>query len=115
VQTTVPVMLNHVHEGKLSLERFVELMTLGPIKVFGLQKKGKIQLGYDADLTIVDLKVERTIENKWIASRSGWTPFDGMKVHGWPKMTFVRGHLVMRDDQLIGRPLGNACEFQTSS
>lgn len=113
VQTTVPLMLNHVHEGRLSLERFVELMTLGPCRVFNVLNKGRIAPGFDADFTIVDLKAERTIENKWIAGRSGWTPFDGMKVRGWPKMTIVRGHLVMQDDQLLESPRGESVSFAT--
>ncbi len=111
VQTTVPLMLNHVHEGRLSLERFVELMTEGPIRVFGLKNKGRIKVGYDADFTIVDLNATRTIENKWIASRSAWTPFDGMKVRGWPKMTIIRGQIVMREDQLLGTPIGLPVSF----
>lgn len=112
VQTTVPLMLNHVHEGRLPLERFVELMTEGPRRVFGVKNKGRIEVGADADFTIVDLKAERTIENKWVASRSGWTPFDGMKVRGWPKMTIIRGQVIMRDDQLLGSPRGTPVSFE---
>lgn len=111
VQTTVPVMLNHVNAGRLSLERFVELMTSGPRRVFGIKNKGRMQVGADADFTVVDLKAQRTIENKWIASRSGWTPFDGMKVTGWPIATIVRGQVVMQDDQLIGSPIGEKVLF----
>jgi dihydroorotase len=111
VQTTVPVMLNHVNQGRLSLERFVELMTTGPRRVFGVKNKGLMKIGADADFTVVDLKAERTIENKWIASRSAWTPFDGMKVRGWPVATIVRGHVVMQDDQLLGTPLGEKVLF----
>lgn len=113
VQTTVPLMLNHVHEGRLPLERFVELMTEGPRRVFGVKNKGRIEVGGDADFTIVDLKAERVITNDWIASRSKWSPFDGMKVTGWPKMTIIRGRIVMRDDELLETPRGAPVSFES--
>jgi dihydroorotase len=111
VQTLVPIMLNHVNEGRLSLERFVDLTAHGPQRVFGLQTKGRIAVGFDADFTIVDLKARRSIENKWIASRCGWTPFDGMTVTGFPMATIVRGHTVVWDGQLTGVPLGKSLRF----
>ncbi len=111
VQTLVPVMLDHVAAGRLSLQRFVDLTSAGPARVFGIAGKGRIAAGYDADLTIVDLAAQRRITNMWIASRCGWTPFDGMKVMGWPIMTVVRGRVVMRDDQLLGDPAGSPVRF----
>lgn len=101
VQTLVPIMLNHIHNQKLSLERFVNLMCEGPRKVFGIKNKGRLQVGADADLTIVDLKKEMRIENSWIQSKSQWTPFDGMKVTGWPIHTICNGVFVVRDGSLI--------------
>jgi dihydroorotase len=112
VQTLVPIMLNHVAEGRLTLQRFVELTSAGAARIFGTAGKGRIALGYDADLTIVDLKARRTINNGCIASKAGWTAFDGMDVVGWPKATIVRGHVVMRDDQLLDRPVGHPVKFQ---
>jgi dihydroorotase len=106
VQTLVPIMLNHINNGKLSLERFVELVCENPRRVFGCQSKGRIAIGLDADFTLVDLSAQRTIENKWIASRSGWTPFDGMKVKGWPIATVIGGRLVMQDNHILGTPQG---------
>lgn len=111
VQTLVPIMLDHVAAGRLSLERFVDLTSAGPQRVFNIAGKGRIALGYDADLTIVDLAHKRRIENKWIASRAGWTPFDGMTVTGWPRATIVRGRIVMRDDELQGPPSGAPIRF----
>ncbi|MES2855739.1 MAG: dihydroorotase [Bdellovibrionota bacterium] len=113
VQTMLPLMLNHVNAGKLSLERLVELLCRNNARLYGAIGKGEIKTGYDADFTIVDLAHERVIENKWIASKAGWTPYDGMKVKGWPVATIVRGSIVMRDDQLIGRPIGRPIEFRT--
>jgi len=112
VQTTVPVMLNHVAEGRLTLQRLVDLMSAGPARIFGMAGKGRVALGYDGDFTVVDLKAKRTITNAWIASRSGWTAFDGMDVTGWPKATIIRGHIVMRDDELVARQIGAPVRFQ---
>lgn len=111
VQTLVPVMLDHVHHGRLTLERFVDLVSEGPLRVHGILAKGRIARGYDADLTVVDLKAKRTITNAQQKSRSSWTPFDGMDVTGWPIMTIIRGHVVMRDDALVGLPCGQAIRF----
>ena len=108
----LPLMLNHVAEGRLSLQRMVELLSTGAQRIFGVANKGRIALGYDGDLTIVDLKARREITNKWIASKSGWTAFDGMTVTGWPKATIVGGHVVMRDDEVQGTPKGAMVHFQ---
>ncbi|HEY6335496.1 MAG TPA: dihydroorotase [Alphaproteobacteria bacterium] len=106
VQTLVPILLDHVNAGRLTLERLVDLTSAGAARIYGIAGKGRIALGYDADFTIVDLKAKRTIENRWIASRCGWTPFDGMQVTGWPKLTVIRGQVVMRDDEIVGTPRG---------
>ena len=111
VQTLVPAMLDHVHAGRLSLSRLVDLMCAGPARVYGVVGKGRLAAGYDADFTIVDLRRQRRIEESWIASPCGWTPFAGMTVTGWPVMTVVRGMLVMRDDEVIGEPRGKLVRF----
>jgi len=100
VQTLVPVMLDHVNSGRLSLARFVDLTSAGPQRIFGIAGKGRIALGYDADLTIVDLRCERVIENDWVGSKAGWTPFAGRKVKGWPVGTVVRGKIAMWEAEL---------------
>jgi dihydroorotase len=110
VQTLVPVMLDHVNAGRLSLARFVDLTSAGPQRVFGIAGKGRLAVGYDADLTVVDLKAARTIEDAWIGSKSGWTPFAGRKVKGWPVGTLVRGHLAMWEGEL-GKPLAEPIRF----
>ncbi len=106
VQTLVPIMLDHVNAGRLSLERFVDLSSAGPARLFGIARKGRIALGYDADFTIVDLKRKHTITNDWIASKCGWTPYDGVAVTGWPVGTIVRGHQVMWEGELTGPSTG---------
>ena len=111
VQTLVPIMLDHVAAGRLSLARLVDLMATGPARVYGLAGKGRIAAGYDADFTLVDLKTRRRIEESWIVSPCGWTPFAGTDVVGWPIATIVRGHLVMHDDTVLGAPIGNLARF----
>jgi dihydroorotase len=111
VQTLVPIMLTHVAAGRMTLERFVEMTSYGPQRVFGISGKGRIARGYDADFTIVDLKAQRTITNEWSASRCGWTPFDGFEATGWPMATFVRGQMVMSDGELTSPGLGKPVRF----
>jgi len=111
VQTLLPVMLDHVHSGRLTLQRLADLTSAGPARVFGIEGKGRIALGYDADLTLVDLGARRTITDNWIASRSGWTPYNGMTVTGWPVHTVIGGQVVVRDEQLVGTPQGKVIRF----
>ena len=111
VQTLVTVMLDHVNAGRLTLERFVDLSSAGPARVFGIGSKGRIARGYDADFTVVDLKAKRKIENSWIASKCGWTPFDGMTTTGWPVVTIIRGQIVMRGGILIAGGRGAPIRF----
>jgi len=111
VQTLVPVMLTHVADGKLSLERFVDLTSHGAHRIFNLADKGRLAVGYDADLTLVDLKARRTISHDAMASRVGWTPFDGFEAKGWPMATIVRGRVVMRDDEVVAPHLGEPVRF----
>jgi len=112
VQTLVPLLLDHVHAGRLTLERLVDLTAHGPQRIYGIAGKGRLAVGYDADLTLVDLGAKRTIENAWIRSRCGWTPFDGQDVTGWPLATVIRGGVVMREDELLGEPSGTPVRFQ---
>ena len=111
VQTLVPIMLNHVNNNKLSLSKLVSLWSYGPERVHKIHGKGRIQEGYDADFTIVDMNKEMIIKNSQQKSRSQWSPYDGMKVKGWPTHTIIRGNCVMRDDEIIGEPLGEKVMF----
>ena len=112
VQTLVPIMLDHINAGRLTLERFVDMTAYGPQRIHGIAGKGRIAHGYDADFTIVDLKKTQTITHAQQKSKAGWTPFDGKQVTGWPIMTIIGGHLVMKDDELIGKPVGQAIKFR---
>jgi len=111
VQTLVPMMLTHVAEGRLSLERFVDLTSHGAARVFGMALKGRMAVGYDADLTVVDLKARRVFKNEDQANKAGWTPFAGMEAKGWPVATIIRGRIVMRDDEVIAEGTGAPVRF----
>ena len=111
VQTLVPVMLNHVSNKKLSIERLVDLWSHGPHRIHKIHNKGQITKGYDADITLVDLNKKMTITNAQQKSRTGWTPYDGLNVTGWPVMTMIRGNVVMREDELL-QPIGQQVKFK---
>ena len=111
VQTLVPMMLDHVNAGRLTLERFVDMTSAGPMRLFGIAGKGRIAAGYDADFTIVDLKRQAKISDQWIRSKCGWTPYDGVSVTGWPVGTIIRGHRVMWDGDLVAPARGEAVRF----
>ena len=111
VQTLVPLMLDQVNAGTLSLERFVDLSSHGPARIFNIARKGRIAVGYDADLTIVDMKRRETITNDWVKSRAGWTPYDGVTVTGWPVGTIVRGNTVMWQGELVTPSQGQPIRF----
>lgn len=111
VQTLVPIMLDHVNAGRLTLERFVDLASHGPNRIFGMARKGRIAAGYDADFTVVDMKRKETITNAQAGSKAGWTPYDGKQVTGWPVGTIVRGTRVMWQGEITTPSQGRAVEF----
>lgn len=111
VQTLVPIMLDHVNEGRMTIERFVDLTSHGPNRLFGMARKGRIAVGYDADLTIVDMKRRETITNANVGSKAGWTPYDGKIVTGWPVGTIVRGQRVMWEGEIVTPSTGEPVLF----
>jgi len=104
-------MLNHVNNGKLSLEQLIKLMCENPCKIFGIKDKGFIKEGFDADLTIVDMNKEKVIKNEMMASKCGWTPFNNYKVKGFPIGTIVNGNLVMSEGKIISKAIGKPLKF----
>ena len=109
VQTILPIMLDHVAAGRLSLLRLMDLLCAGPARLFAIAGKGRIAVGNDGDFTLVDLAAKRRILDSDMANKSGWTPFHDREVTGWPMATIIRGQIVMRDGELangaVGRPL----------
>jgi dihydroorotase len=111
VQTLLPLMLHHHNQGQLSLERVVEMTAARPAELFNIRGKGRIAVGYDADLALVDLSADRVIENSWIQSRCGWSPFHGMRISAWVKATLLMGSVVYRDDTIVGSARGQIITF----
>ena len=104
-------MLDHVSKGQFSLEQFVTMVSENPRRLLQVKNKGRIQVGFDADFTIVDLNKTMRISNSWIASKCGWTPYDGMIVKGWPTQVYLKGNLTMQDDTIIQPHRGEPVEF----
>jgi len=111
VQTLLPLLLDHLNAGKLTLERLVDLTSAGAQRIFNIAGKGRIAVGYDGDFTLVDLRAKKTIEHDWLQSKSGWSPFEGKPITGWPMATIIRGHVAMRDGELLGGPTGRPVRF----
>ena len=111
VQTLLPVMLNHVNEGKLKLEQLVKLLCENPANIFGIKNKGFIKEGFDADFTIIDLEEIIEIKNEKIESKCGWSPFDGDKFKGNSVATIINGEIKMKNGKIIGDPTGKPMKF----
>jgi dihydroorotase len=111
VQTLLPLMLDHVAKGRLTLERLIDMTSSGVQRVFGLVCKGRIAVGYDADFTVIDRKGRFTVTEEWGESRCGWSPFTGMELEGRVVGTIVRGHSAMWEGQLADRAVGEPLRF----
>ena len=111
VQTLLPLLLDHAAHGRMTLERVMDLTCAGAARIFGIAGKGRLAVGYDADYTLVDLKRRQEITSDWLASKCGWSPFEGMTVTGWPVGTIIRGVHVMSDGEVLGDPQGRPIRF----
>jgi len=111
VQTILPIMLNHINNEKLNLEQLVKLMCENPCRIFGIKNKGFIKENFDADLTVIDMKKEQTINNEVMASKCGWTPFNNMAIKGFPVATIINGKVVMSDGKVVTEGSGQPLEF----
>ncbi|WAC23273.1 dihydroorotase [Blastomonas sp. SL216] len=114
VQTLLPLLLDHMHHGRLSMQRLIDLTSAGAQRIFGLVGKGRIAAGYDADFTIVDLKKRWTVTEDWLQSRCGWSPFTGMELTGKPIGTIIRGNRVMWEDTLADSAIGEPVRFEAT-
>ena len=110
-QTLVPLMLDHIHKGRLDLKTLVRLLAHNPSRLFKIKNRGFIKKGYKANFTLVDLKLKKTIDSSWLASKCQWSPFEGKRVIGWPIATILHGKPVMRDDEVLGVASGQELEF----
>jgi len=110
LETTLPLLLDTVNKGVLSLDLVIKMTSKNPAKIFGVKNKGSLKEGFDADLVIVDMKQEKRVDNDKLFTKCGWSPFDGRLLKGWPVKTFVRGNLVYDGEQVIPNP-GKEIEF----
>jgi dihydroorotase (multifunctional complex type) len=105
VETALPMMFDAMLRGRLTLARMIELMASEPASIAGIaDRKGAIAIGRDADLVIVDPDRESTIANETLETKPRWTPFAGRRVRGWPRMTILRGTVIMRDGSVVAKP-----------
>jgi len=111
VQTLLPVMLNHINNGKLKLEQLMKFICENPVKIFGIKNKGYIKKDFDADLTIVDLNRKITIDNKDMQSKCKWTPYHGETFKGCAVATIVNGKIKMLNGKILGEPEGLPLDF----
>jgi len=111
VQTLLPVMLDWVNRGHLSLQDLVKLVCERPCSIYGMLGRGHIAEGYAADITVIDLKKKFEITREWIQSKCGWSPFEGRTLTGKPIHVFVNGRQAVCDGELNGRPNGQVAEF----
>lgn len=114
VQTLIPIMLNHVNQGKLSLERLTELICKKPAEIFKIKKRGDILPGMEGTFTLIDLKETREITHDWLKSKCDWSPYEGMQVTGWAKGAILRGKIAMMEDEIIDFPKGLPLVFDVT-
>ena len=101
VENSLALMLNEVHRGRCTLEQVVHWMCDAPARVWDIVGKGRIVVGYDADLVLVDLARTEEVRNEQQITKCGWSPWHGVSLTGWPVRTFVMGREVYRDGQFL--------------
>ncbi len=111
VQTMLPVLLNFVNQGMLTIADVVRMGCENPATIYGIAHKGRLEEGYDADLTFVDMDKAEVISEVMMQSKCGWTPYEGVRLQGWPVHTMLRGRLIIRDNLFMGRPAGEPVQF----
>jgi dihydroorotase len=114
VENSLALLLNQVHLGRATIEQVVEWMCSGPARIWDIVGKGKIEVGYDADLVLVDLHKSATIHNGEQLTKSKWSPWDGTTLTGWPVRTFVAGRTVFKDGKVDATARGTEATFDHS-
>ena len=113
VETILPVMLDAVNHGLLNLDRAAQLLSSGPARIFGIQGKGQIAVGYDADIVIVDMDLEKEVTNAAMLTKCAWTPWDGIKLKGWPIMTIMGGEVTYEGGKFVSSKRGKELTFRS--
>ena len=104
VQTMLPLMLNEVSKNKIKLSKLVSLLCTRPAEIYKMKNRGKIEEGYLASLTVIDLNLIKSLKKNDIKSRCAWSPFTDKLLKGWPVMTIINGDIAMQNQTLINRP-----------
>ncbi len=100
VETMLPLLLNAVNKGRIKLGKVIELCCHNPAKIFKIKNKGFLEEGFDADLTIVDMNLEKEVKNENLFTKCGWSQFNGWKLKGWPVMTIVNGKIIFENGKI---------------
>jgi dihydroorotase len=111
VENSIALMLNEMNCGRCTLEQVVQWMCDAPARVWDIVNKGRIAVGYDADLVLVDLNKTAEIHNEEQFTKCGWSPWHGVKLTGWPVRTFVMGREVFRDGKIVSDRPGSEAIF----
>ncbi len=112
VETRVPLILDAVNKGKITLERMVETMCENPAKIFKIKNKGFIEEGKDGDLTVIDMKLRKKVRNDGLFTKCGWSPFDGFELQGWPVITIVNGKVIFENGEVYRERNGKGVEYE---
>jgi dihydroorotase len=112
VENSLALMLNEVNRGRCTLEQVVRWMCDAPARVWDIVDKGRIEVGYDADLVLVDLNKTATIRNEEQETKCGWSPWHGVELTGWPVRTWVLGREVCREGRIDERVRGREAVFE---
>ncbi|MFL6714102.1 MAG: dihydroorotase, partial [Sulfurifustis sp.] len=112
VETSLPLMLTEMRAGRCTLAEIQKWMSRGPAEAYGMVNKGRLQLGYDADLTLVDIDRYRPVRNDEMLTRVRWSPFAGRELTGWPQYTIVNGVIVYERGRIRPNVRGRALQFQ---
>ncbi|MFA7277975.1 MAG: dihydroorotase [Candidatus Gracilibacteria bacterium] len=111
IETILPVMLDAANRGLLNLDRVAQLLSSTPARIFGIKNKGRIEVGYDADIVIVDMDLEKEVTNGAMLTKCAWTPWDGMKLKGWPITTIVGGEIIYDGGKFVSSTRGKELNF----
>ncbi|TWT40829.1 dihydroorotase [Botrimarina hoheduenensis] len=114
VENSLALMLNEAHAGRCTLRQVVHWMCDAPARTWDLVGKGRIEVGYDADLVLVDLAEKRTVRNAEQLTKSGWSPWDGVELTGWPVRTWVGGHTVYAQGRVDDSQRGSEAIYDHS-
>ena len=106
-------MLNHIHNGKITLNHFVDMACHAPARVFGLRNKGFIRIGYDADFTIVNMNKTYRLTADMMRYKAAQSPFENWELTGKVETTILRGTIVMDNNTILCTPFGKPLEFDT--